>query len=55
MILPYKDSEKARESGRKWRADNPDRARETSRRNQNVRYQKMSVKDRGKIKKNVQF
>ena len=38
---------------RKWRADNPDRARETSRRNQNVRYQKMSVKDRGKIKKNV--
>ena len=38
---------------RKWRADNPDRARETSRRNQNVRYQKMSVKDRGKIKKNA--
>ena len=56
--MPLSDEErkrKKRDYMRKWRADNPDRARETSRRNQNVRYQKMSVKDRGKIKKNVQF
>jgi len=54
--MPLSDEErkrKKRDYMRKWRADNPDRARETSRRNQNVRYQKMSVKDRGKIKKNV--
>ena len=54
--MPLSDEErkrKKRDYMRKWRADNPDRARETSRRNQNMRYQKMSVKDRGKIKKNV--
>ena len=31
MILPYKDSEKARESGRKWRKENPEKAKESSR------------------------
>ena len=31
MILPYKDSEKARESGRKWRKENPEKARESGR------------------------